>query len=201
MPKKNEIPLKEKYRLWWEYLNRSSLFEEFSSFFRNKTINQETHFLLFDFPERFFIKHKVSIDRESKDLFFPQYFLPLVKKIETYSFEEWWTDEGLERLDASTIPDKYIVDEYINWVDHDFEECQNYADNVLKKKNGFLSLDDFLNQGMSDHVLIREIDKFNAVDPFEDTLDFDQPGGFVFWKVDLGDVPSNDSLGAEAQSR
>ncbi len=65
----------------------------------------------------------------------------------------------------------------------------------------FISLDDFLNQGMPDHVLIGEIGEFNTFDPFEDTLDFDQPGGFVFWKVDLGDVPSNDSLGAEAQSR
>ena len=38
----------------------------------------------------------------------------------------------------------------------------------------FIGLDNILNQGVSDHILFREVDEFNAFDSFEDALDFDQ---------------------------
>ncbi len=37
----------------------------------------------------------------------------------------------------------------------------------------FISLDDILNEGMSNHVLIREVNEFDPFDSFENALDFD----------------------------
>ena len=65
----------------------------------------------------------------------------------------------------------------------------------------FISLDNILNEGMSDHILVREVNKFDSFDSFENALDFDQPRNLIFRKVHLGDIPCDDGLGTETQSR
>ena len=37
----------------------------------------------------------------------------------------------------------------------------------------FISFDDILNEGMSDNILVREVNEFDPFDSFENALDFD----------------------------
>src|SRR4051794_11258546 len=58
--------------------------------------------------------------------------------------------------------------------------------------------DDALDQLVPHHVLAAEADEVDVLDPGEDVAHFDQARARAALQVDLGDVPGDDELRAEA---
>jgi hypothetical protein len=105
MPKGNDVPQKEKYRLWWEYLKRSKHFERISAELKKITskitssekFRNQTGFLGFNLPKPPWSRSrdpKILSENRSKKrgyLLFRELFWLYS------SFDEWWDNVFLNR--------------------------------------------------------------------------------------------------------
>jgi hypothetical protein len=127
MGKKNNTPVKEIYRLWWEYWKRTNQYNQTMAFIKKQRITDPKSFedslrsiLMKKFSQLDF-SHKGDItDKLLRDGIFTFMFELCVYDRQGICFEDAWEKKGTKprfyRLD-----NKWVVTDYLEWYEMDFD--------------------------------------------------------------------------------
>lgn len=178
MPKKNEIPTKEVYRLWWNYWRRCKTYKEFRIWAKQSEliprqirlwgthISENDIIFSFLFPlAEDTILHELPIPITSNQSLF--LWLSLYDGPED-PFEIWWSLHGSLFSDRSNDAPWTSVDDYSNWFDDEFNYIVNLLRNRMGRKPSLEKFRELFNTRLKDHRFGRSVISVN-IRPNEST--------------------------------